>query len=138
MGVVIGWLLGVTQQVVQWYLRRRQAIKDNRDSVRRAARLLENELENASYQLAAILDGSVRWAEVGFPITAFDNCGEVLLDSLSKPEWDAIARARRSLDQINAMTAYRDEADPPRLERAATEAFQSVQTAIDALSESAR
>jgi hypothetical protein len=70
-------------------------------------------------------------------MVSFDEYGEVLLDSLPKAKWEAVADARRSLARINAMTADRSAPDPERLRQAASSAQVSTEKAIHALAAAA-
>lgn len=133
-GVVIGWFLALAQQLFAWLWKRREAARESREAVRRAARLLTDDLTGAERQLQGILDGSVLWREVGFGVVHLEEEREVLIIALGKEEWESVSDAYRTLSQLNSMTAHRGEDDTPRLKAVAAPSMHAVQKAIQALS----
>jgi hypothetical protein len=114
-GVVLGWTLAVAREVATVLWRRRQAVREERETLRVLARITAAELADADRQFDGILEGTVLWKEVGFPIAPWDERRETLAKSLRVEEWDAVSRAYAQLSEINGMTAYRSEPDTLRL-----------------------
>lgn len=116
---MVGWVLALARELLAWLWRRRESAREARESMRRTARLVADDWP--------LLSGSspASWqAESG---------RETLVTALPKREWDAVTRAYGVLDEINGMTAYRDEVDNPRLKKAADQALAPVREAIQAL-----
>jgi hypothetical protein len=134
LGVAIGWFLAVAQQLFAWLWKRHEAARESREAVRRASRLVTDDLTSAERQLMGILDGTVLWREVGFGVVHLETVREVLVTGLRKEEWESVSEAYSALHRLNSMTAYRGEDDTPRLKVVATPSMHAVQKAIQALS----
>jgi hypothetical protein len=134
LGVVIGWFLALAQQLFAWLWKRHEAARESREAIRRAARLLTDDLTSAERQLKGILDGIVLWREVGFGVVRLEEEREVLIIGLRKEEWESVSDAYSTLSQLNSMTAHRSEDDTPRLKAIAAPSMHAVQRAIQALS----
>jgi hypothetical protein len=134
LAVVIGWLLGVAGQLLKWIWSRREVARESHEVLRRTARLIADDLAGGEHRLKGILDGSILWREVGFPVTDWLRAREVFVTALSKEEWESVTEAYRALTELNAMTAYRSEEDQARLKAVAASSLLIVQKAIRALS----
>src|SRR5260370_1502375 len=57
------------------------------------ARLIADDLAGAEHRLKGILDATILWREVGFPITDWNSAREVLVTGLSRDGWEAVKEA---------------------------------------------
>src|SRR5258708_28899825 len=54
---------------------------------------IADDVEGAEHRLKGILDATIVWREVGFPITDWNSAREVLVTALSKDEWESVTEA---------------------------------------------
>src|SRR5260221_3872330 len=57
------------------------------------ARLIADDLAGAEHRVKGILDATILWREVGFPITDWNSAREVLVTGLSRDEWESVTEA---------------------------------------------